>query len=196
MVGDSPRCNVRRIGGKHNAVRQADSGFGGRCSRKPRSFSLRPDLTFVFCQAPFLMTFATGGIPHAGSQHDSINCSTPDFLSFTISWSLLKFTSIESVMPGTNLILCCPFSFCPQSFPASGAFSVSQLFISGGQSIGVSASASVLPMNIQSRFPLGSTGLISLLSRGLTRVFSSTTVQKHQFSSTQPSLRSSSHIHT
>ena len=67
MVGDSPRCNVRRIGGKHNAVRQADSGFGGRCSRKPRSFSLRPDLTFVFCQAPFLMTFATGGIPHAGS---------------------------------------------------------------------------------------------------------------------------------
>ena len=101
-----------------------------------------------------------------------MNCSTPGFLSFTVSWSLLKFMSIESVMPANNLILCCPFSFCPQSFPASGSFSISQLFLSGGKSIG--ASALVLPMNIQSWFPLGLTGLISLLSRGLTRVFSST----------------------
>ena len=63
------RKNARRIGGKHNAVRQADSGFGSRCSRKPRGVSSRPDLAFAFCQAPFLMTFAMGGIPHAGSWH-------------------------------------------------------------------------------------------------------------------------------
>ena len=87
-----------------------------------------------------------------------------------------------------------PFSSCLQSFPASGSFRVSLLFASGGQSIG--ASASVLPMNIQDRFPLGLTGLISLLSKGLSRVFSSTTVWKHQFFSAQPSLWSNSHIHT
>ena len=85
---------------------------------------------------------------------------------------------------------------CLQCFPASGSFSVGQFFISGGQSIGASASASVLALNIQGRFSLGLTGLISLLSKGLSRVFSSTTVQKHQFSGAQPSLWSSSHIHT
>ena len=73
-----------------------------------------------------------------------------------------------------------PFS-CPQSFPASGSFPMSQLFVSGGQSIGVSASASLLPMNIQDWFPSGWTGWISLQSKGLSRVFSNTTVQKHQF---------------
>ena len=81
-----------------------------------------------------------------------------------------------------------PFSSCPQSFPASGSFPVSQFFASGGQSIGVSASASVLPMNIQDWFPLGWTGWISLQSKGLSRVFSSTTVQKHQFFGAQLSL--------
>ena len=81
-----------------------------------------------------------------------------------------------------------PFSFHLQSFPASGSFQMSQFFTSGGQNIGVSASASVLPMNIQGWFPLGLTGMISLLSRGLSRVFSSTTLQKHQFFSTQLSL--------
>ena len=89
-----------------------------------------------------------------------------------------------------------PFSSCPQSFPASGSFQMSQFFTSGGQSIGVSASASVLPVNIQDRFPLGWTGWISLLSKGLSRVFSSTTVQEYQFFSVQPSLWSNSHIHT
>ena len=72
-----------------------------------------------------------------------------DSLSITSFWSLLKLMSIESVMPSNHLILCCPFSFCPQSLPASGSFPVSQLFPSGGQSIGVSASASVFPVNIQ-----------------------------------------------
>ena len=74
-----------------------------------------------------------------------------------------------------------PFSSCPHSFPASGSFQMSQLFASGGQSIGVSASASVLQMNIQDLFPLGWTGWSSLQSKGLSRVFSNTTVQKHQF---------------
>ena len=89
-----------------------------------------------------------------------------------------------------------PFSSCLQSFPASGSFPVSQFFSSGGQSIGVSASASVLPMNIHNWFPLGLTGLISLQSKGLSRVFSNTTVQKHQFFGAQLSLWSNSHIYT
>ena len=81
-----------------------------------------------------------------------------------------------------------PFSSFLQSFPSSGSFPMSQFFTSGGQSIGVSASASVLPMNIQDWSPLGWTGLISLQSKGLSRVFSNTTVQKHQFFSAQLSL--------
>ena len=89
-----------------------------------------------------------------------------------------------------------PYSFCLQSFPALGSFPLSWLFASSGQSIGASVSASVLPMNIQDWFPLGWTSWISLLSKGLSRVFSSTTVQKHQFSSAQPSLWSNSHIYT
>ena len=88
------------------------------------------------------------------------------------------------------------FSSCLQSFPVSGSFLTSQLFASGGQSIGASALTSVLPMNIQDWFPLGLTGWISLQSRGLSRVFSKTTVQKHQFFSAQLSLWSNSHIHT
>ena len=89
-----------------------------------------------------------------------------------------------------------PFSSCPQSFPASGSFPMSQLFTWGGQSIGVSASASVLPINTQDWAPLGWTGWISLQSKGLSRVFSNTTVQKHQFFSAQLSSQSNSHIHT
>ena len=84
-------------------------------------------------------------------------------LSSTISWSLLKFISIELVILSNHVILCYPhFSSCPQSFPASGSFPISQLFTSGGQSMGASASATVLPMNMQGWFPLGLTGLISL----------------------------------
>ena len=89
-----------------------------------------------------------------------------------------------------------PFSSCPQSFPASGSFQMSQFFASGGQSNEVSASASVLPMNIQDWFPLGLTGCISLQSKGLSRVFSNTRGQKHRFFSSQLSLWPSSHIHT
>ena len=90
-----------------------------------------------------------------------------------------------------------PFSSHLQSFPATGSFQMNQLFASGGQSIGVSASTSVLPMNMQNWSAVGWTGWISLQSKGLSRVFSNTTiVQKHQFFSAQPSLESNSHIHT
>ena len=88
-----------------------------------------------------------------------------------------------------------PFSYCPQSFPASGSFQMNQLFASGGQSIGVSASTSVLPKNTQDWSPLGWTGWISLQSKGLSKV-SCTTIKKHQFFSTQTSLWSNSNIHT
>ena len=99
---------------------------------------------------------------------------------------------IDAIQPSQPVV---PFSSCPQSFPASGSVQMSELFISGGQSIGVSASTSVLPMNTQNWFPLGWTGWIVLQSKGLSRVFSNTTVQKHQFFNTQLSLESNSHIH-
>ena len=113
-------------------------------------------------------------------------------LSFAVSWSLLKFLSIQSVMLSNFLILCHPFLLCLESFPASGSFPASQLFTSAIQSTGAPVSASVLP--IQGWFLLGLTGLISLQSKGLSRVFSNITVQKHQFFSTRPSLWSNSHI--
>ena len=114
-------------------------------------------------------------------------------LSFTISRSFLKLMSIVSVIPSNHIILCYPLLPCLPYFPASGSFPMSRLFASGGQNIG--ASASVLPMNIQRWFPLGLTGLI-LLPEGLSRVFFSTAVQKHQFCRAQPSLWPNSHIRT
>ena len=112
-------------------------------------------------------------------------------LSPIISWSLLKFMSIELVMPSKHLILCHPLLLNLQSFPALGSFPVSQLFTSGGQS--TSTSASVLPMNMQCWFPLGLTGFVSMQSKGLWGVFSST-VQKPQFFGAQNPLWSNSHI--
>ena len=116
-------------------------------------------------------------------------------LSITNSWSLLKLLSIESVMPSSHSSSVFPF-YGVQSFPASGSFQMSRLFTSGDQSIGVSTSASVLPMNIQDWFPLRWTGWTSLQSKGLSRVFSNTTVQKHQFFGVQLSSQPNSHIHT
>ena len=110
-------------------------------------------------------------------------------LSSTVSQSLLKLISIESWCYLTISSSVAPFSFCLQSFPASGSFPMSWLFTSGGPSIGVSASASVLPMSIQGWFPSGLTDFISLQSKGLSRVVSSTTVWKHQFFGTQPCWR-------
>ena len=105
-------------------------------------------------------------------------------LFFTLSQSLLKLMSVESMILSNHLIFCHPFSSCLQYFPATESFPVSQLFAPGGQSIGFWASESILPMNIQSWFPLGLTSLISLLSKGLSRAFRSTTIWKSQFFST------------
>ena len=116
-------------------------------------------------------------------------------LSTTNSWSLLKLMSIEWMMPSNHLVLFHPFFSCLQSFPASGSFLMNWLFASGCQSIRAPASASVLPMNIQGWFPLECTGWISLQSKRLSRVFSNTTVQKHQFFGPQLSLWSNSYIH-
>ena len=125
---------------------------------------------------------------------DPIDCSTP---GFPVHHQLLEFTQTRCPLsrwchPSISSSAV-PVYSCLQSFPASRSFLESSLFASGGQSIGVSASASVLPMNIQDWFPLGLIGLILLLSKGLSRVFFSTTVWKHQFFSAQPSLWSSSH---
>ena len=147
-----------------------------------------------------------------------MDCSTPGSSQFSCSvmsgslWPVKsRLQSVRLLCPplspricsnSCSLSQCCyltisssaaPFSCCPQSFPTSGSFPLSRLFLSGGQSIGASASASVLPMNIQGWFPSGLTGLISLLSK---RLFSSTTIWKYQFFSAQPSLWSNSHIHT
>ena len=115
------------------------------------------------------------------------------FLSFTMSWSLLRLMSSELMIPSNSLILCFPLLL--NFSQHQGLFQWVSFLTSGGQSIGASASASVLPMNIQGWFPFRWTGWISLLSKGLSRVLSSTTVQKHQFFSAQPSLWSNSHIH-
>ena len=126
--------------------------------------------------------------PH-GLQHTRHPCPTPT--PRTCSNSCPSSQRCHPTISSSVI----PFSSCLQSFPTSGSFQMSQFFSSSGQSIGVSPSASVLPMNIQNWFPLGLTGLISLLSKGLSRVFSSMTIQKHQFFGTQLSLWSNSHIH-
>ena len=117
-------------------------------------------------------------------------------LSITNSQSLIQFLSLESVMPSNHLILCPPLLLLPLIFPSIRVFFNESVLHIRWQSTGVLASASVLPMNIQDWFPLGLTGLISLQSKGLSRVFSSTTVHKHQFFGTQPSSWPSSHICT
>ena len=125
------------------------------------------------------------------SQSDSVNPWTvaqQASLSITNSWSLLKPMSIELVMPSTISSSVVPFSFHLQSFPESGSFPMNLFFKLGSQIIRTSVSASVLPMYIQDWYPLGWTGWISLKSKGLPRVFSNTTVQKHQFFSTQLSF--------
>ena len=127
--------------------------------------------------------------PHE-SQHARPPCPSPTPRAYSSSCPLSRWCHpVISSSVG-------PFSSCPQSLPASGSFPVSQLFAWGDQSIGVSASASVLPTNTQDRSPLGWNGWISSQSKGLSRVFSNTTVQKHQFFSTQLSSQSNCHIHT
>ena len=117
-------------------------------------------------------------------------------LSFIISQRLHKLMSIESVMPSNHLIHCHPLLLLSSIFPASESLVMSQFLPSGGQSIRVSASVLVLPLNIKHWLPLGLNDLISLQSKGLSRVFSSPTVQKHQIFGAQPSFWSNFHIHT
>ena len=128
-------------------------------------------------------------LPLHGMQHTSLPCPLPTPGVCSNSYPLSKWC--HPTISATVF----PFSSCLQSFLESGSFPMSQFFASGGQSIGTSASAAVLPVYIQDWFPLGLTVLISLQSKGLSRVFSSTAIQKHQFFSTQPSLWSDSNIH-
>ena len=125
-----------------------------------------------------------------GLQHTRLPCPSPTPSVYSNSCPLSQWC--HPIISSSVV----PFSFHLQSFPAAGSFQMSQLFESGGQSIGVSASTSVLPRNTQHLFPLGWTGWISLQSKGLSRVFSNTTVQKHQFFRAQLSLQSNSHSHT
>ena len=137
---------------------------------------------FQFSSAQFCLSVVSDSLWPQGLKHARLPSPSPTPRVYSNSCPLSRWchsTSSSSVVP---------FSSHLQSFPASGSFQMSQLFASGGQSIKVSASTSVLPVNIQDWFPLGCTGWISLQSKGLSRVFSNTTVQKHQFFGTQLSL--------
>ena len=139
-------------------------------------------LLWTFSSLQFRCSVVSDSLRPHGLQHTRPPCPSPAPGAYSNSCPLSPWchpTFSSSVVP---------FSSRLQSFPASGSFQMSQFFTSGGQSIGVSASASVLPMNIQDLFPLGWTGWISLLPKGLSRVFSNTTVKKHQFFSAQLSL--------
>ena len=142
------------------------------------------------CSVQFNHSVMSNSLQPHGLQHTRPPCpsSTPGVYSNSRSSSWWCHSAISSSV--------IPFSSCPQSLPASESFPMSQLFEWGGQSIRVSASASVLPKNTQDWSPLGWTGWMSLQSKGLSRVFSNTTVQKHQFFSAQLFSRSNSHIHT
>ena len=147
-------------------------------------------IQFVFSSVQFSCSVVSDSLRLHGLQHARPPCPSPIPRVYPNSCQLSQWchpTISSSVIP---------FSFCPQSFSASGSFEMSQLFTSGGPNIGVSASTSVLPVNTQDWSPLGWTGWISLQSKGLSRVFSNTTVQKHQFFGAQLSLQSKSHIHT
>ena len=133
-------------------------------------------LPVIISSVQFSCSVGSNSLQPYGLQHARPPCPSPNP-------SLLKLIAIESNHPTISSSVV-PFSSCLQSFPASGSFPMSQFFTLSGQRIGVSYSASVLPMNIQDWFPLGWTSWISLLSKGLSRVFSNTTVQKHQFFST------------
>ena len=144
----------------------------------------------VFSSVQFSCLVVSDSLWPHGLQQARLPCPSPTPKAYsnscTSSWWCHPIISSSVI----------PFFSHLQSFPASGSLQMSQFFASGGRSIGVSASASVLPMNIQNWFPLGGTGWISLQSKGLSRVFSNTTVQKHQFFGTQLSSQFNSHIHT
>ena len=152
---------------------------------------------YIYTGGVFLVTYISSVTHSCLTLCDPMNCSTP---GLPVHHQLPEFTQTQRPSsrwchPGISSSVI-PFSSCPQALPASGSFPISQLFAWGGQSIGVSGSTSVLPMNTQDWSPLGWTGWISLQPKGLSRVFSNTTVQKHQFFCAQLSSQSNSHIHT
>ena len=150
---------------------------------------------FRLCVLRFNITVIVQSLSHA-QLCSAIDCSTS---SSPVLHHLLEFSQThvhwvnDVIQPSYPVI---PFSSCPWSLPASRSFPIKQPLGSGGKSIGVSASTSVLPMSVQGWFAIGFTGSSSLLYKGLSRIFSSTTVQKHQFFGTHPSSQSNSHIHT
>ena len=156
------------------------SPSGAPQGKKPGSHDLRPENDT--CSLQFSHSVISNYLRLHGLQHTRLPCPSPTCRACS-NWYPSSWWSHPNI--SSSVI---PFSSCLQSFPASGPFLMSQFFTSGDQSVGVSASASVLPMNIQDWFPLGWTGWISLQSKGLSRVFSNTTVQKHQFFGAQLSL--------
>ena len=144
----------------------------------------------MFSSVQFSQSVVSSSLQPHELQHARPPCPSPSFRVHSSSCPLSRWC--HSAISSSIV----PFSSCPQSLPASRSFPMSQLFSWSGQSIGVSASASVLPMNTQDWSPLGWTSWISLQSKGLSRVFSNTTVQKQQFFGAQLSSQSNSHIHT
>ena len=170
--------------------------LSGRLAFKPRSalathdFGQAISFTVLFTLVQFSHSVMSNSLWPHGQQHARLPCPSPTPGTCSNScnstqWyhSTISFSAVS-------------FSSCLQSFPTSGSFPVSQFFTTGGQSIGASASTSILPMNTQDWFPLGWTGWISLQSKGLSRVFSNTTVQKHQFFGTQLPSWSNSHVYS
>ena len=153
-----------------------------RCNTHAKALHDATYIRLLFSSVQSSRSVMSNSLKPHGLQHARLPCPSPTPGAYSNSCPPSQWchrTISSSVIP---------FSSYLQSFPASGSFQMSQFFVSGGQSIGVSALASVLPMNVQDWFPLGWTGWIYLLSKGLSRVFSNTTVQKHQFFGTQLSL--------
>ena len=148
-----------------------------------------PELVYLLTESFWLVQFSSiQSLSHVQLFSTPWTAACQAFLSFTNSWSLLKLTSIESVMPSNHLILCCPLLHLPSIFPSIRVFSNESVLHIRWPKYWASALASVLPMNIQDWFPLGWTDWISLQSKRHSRVFTNTTVQKHQFFSAQLSL--------
>ena len=173
---------IRQGGHKYEAIPHCDFNLHFPMTNKVEHTSVFVYHLYTLHSVQFSLSVASNSLQPHGLQHARPPCPSPTPGVYSNSCPLSRWchpTTSSSVIP---------FSSHLQSFPASGSFQMNQFFTSGGQSIGVSASASVLPMNIQDWFPLGRTGWISLQSKGLSRIFSKTTVQKHQFFDTQLSL--------
>ena len=159
-------------------------------SKKTIWLKVTSECDFTHASVQFSCSVTSDTLRPQGLQHARPSCPSPTPRVHPNSRPLSRWCHSAT---SSSVV---PFPSCPQSLPASESFPMSQFFVSGGQSIIASASTSVLPMNIQGWFPLGLTCLISLMPKGLSRVFSNTTVQKHQFFGAQPSSQSNCHIHT